>query len=62
MPLTESELELIQQGIQLAVAAVLAEVQAAGKANAPIDWASLRITDTPETALAKARERVTNGK
>lgn len=54
MALTEAELKLIEEGISLAVTAVLAAVQAAGN-KGPIDWNSVRITETPEMALAKAK-------
>ena len=55
MPLTQSELELIEQGLVLAVSAVLQAVRSSGH-QAPIDWSSIRITETPEMARAKARQ------
>ena len=54
MPLTNRQLELIEEGIRLAVAAVLAAVRAAGD-DGPLDWSALRITETPERALERAR-------
>jgi hypothetical protein len=54
MALTDAELKLIEEGIALAVPAVLAAVRAAGNTG-PIDWNSVRITETPEMALARAR-------
>lgn len=54
MALTDKQLRLIEEGIRLAVAAVLAAVQAAGE-DGEIDWDSLRITQTPEQALEQAR-------
>ena len=59
MALTERELQLIEEGIALAVAAVLAAVRKASEApDAPLDWSKLRITETPELALEKARKEV----
>ncbi len=57
MPLTQSELALIEEGITLAVSAILAAVRAADN-KGPIDWNSVRITQTPEAALAKAKSEV----
>ena len=54
MALSENQLRWIEEGIRLAVAAVLAAVRAAGE-DGPMDWSSLRITETPEAALEKAR-------
>ena len=56
MPLTNRQLELIEEGIRLAVAAVLAAVRAAGD-DGPLDWSSLRITETPEMALERAKSQ-----
>jgi hypothetical protein len=55
MSLTDRQLELIEEGIRLAVAAVLAAVRALAEAggNEPLDWSKLRITVTPEMALEK---------
>ena len=55
MALTENQLRLIEEGIRLAVAAVLAAVRAAGE-DGPLDWSALRITETPEMALERARK------
>ena len=55
MALTEAELKLIEEGVALAVSAVLAAVRASSS-QGPIDWSSLRITETPEMALAKAKK------
>ena len=59
MALSDRELRLIEEGIRLAVIAVLAAVRAAGEADhdAPLDWSKLRITETPEMALAKAKQQ-----
>ena len=57
MALSEKQLLLIEQGIRLAIAAVLAAVQAAGD-EGEIDWNSVRITETPEMALERARRRL----
>ena len=59
MSLTDKQLKLIEEGIRLAVAAVLAAVRAAGEAGSrePLDWSKLRITETPEMALEKARSQ-----
>ena len=59
MSLTDQQLKLIEEGIRLAVAAVLAAVRAVGDANQdePLDWSKLRITETPEMALEKARSK-----
>ncbi len=54
MALSEKQLQLIEEGIRLALAAVLAAVRAAGD-DREIDWNSVRITETPEMALARAR-------
>ena len=54
MALSESQMRLIEEGVRLALAAVLAAVQASGD-EGEIDWNSVRITETPEMALAKAR-------
>ena len=57
MALSERELQLIEEGIILAVAAVLAAVRTAGETpDAPLDWSKLRITETPEMALEKASQ------
>ena len=57
MALSERELQLIEQGIVLAVAAVLAAVRKASETpDAPLDWSKLRITETPEMALEKANQ------
>ncbi len=56
MALSDRQLRLIEEGIRLAVAAILAAVEAAGK-DGKIDWNSVRITETPEQALEKARRR-----
>ncbi|MGH2668076.1 MAG: hypothetical protein ACRDH5_02980, partial [bacterium] len=58
MSLTNQQLKLIEEGIRLAVAAVLAAVRALGEArsNEPLDWSKLRITETPAMALEKARK------
>lgn len=56
MALSERELRLIEEGIRLAAAAVLAAVQAT-KDDAPLDWSKLRITETPEMALEEAKQR-----
>ena len=62
MALSEKQLQLIDRGIRLAIAAVLAAVQAAAVLAAvqagdegEIDWDSVRITETPEMALERAR-------
>ena len=59
MPLTNRELELIEEGIRLAVAAVLAAVRKANETGdaGPLDWSKLRITVTPEMALEKAKSK-----
>ena len=59
MSLTEQQLRLIEEGIRLAVAAVLAAVRAAGAAgnDGPLDWNSLRIIETPEMALERAKNQ-----
>ena len=54
MALTDAEVQLIEEGISLAISAVLAAVRAAGN-KGPIDWNSVRIATTPEMALAKAK-------
>ena len=54
MALSEKQLRWIEEGIRLAVVAVLAAVRAS-KDNQEMDWSKLRITETPETALEKAR-------
>ena len=54
MALSENQLRWIEEGIQLAVAAVLAAVRAS-KGGEEMDWSKLRITETPEEALEKAR-------
>ncbi len=56
MALSERELRLIEEGIRLAVAAVLAAVQAT-EDDAPLDWSKLRITETPAMALEKAKQQ-----
>ena len=55
MALTEKQLRWIEEGIRLAVAAILAAVEASGDRD-EMDWSSLRITETPEMALEKARK------
>ena len=64
MSLTDKQLELIEEGIRLAVAAVLAAVRAVGDAgnDAPLDWTKLRITETPEMALEKAKHQVSGSR
>ena len=57
MALTAAEVQLIEEGISLAISAVLAAVRTAGT-QGPIDWTSVRITSTPETALAKAKAAI----
>ena len=59
MSLTDQQLQWIEEGLRLAVAAVLAAVRAAGDAgnNEPLDWSKLRITETPEMALEKAKSK-----
>jgi hypothetical protein len=61
MSLTDRQLKLIEEGIQLAVAAVLAAVRALGDtgSNEPLDWSKLRITETPEAAREKAEKQKT---
>ena len=61
MSLTNRQLRLIEEGIRLAVAAVLAAVRAAAEAgqDGPLDWSKLRITETPEMALEKAKRQET---
>lgn len=61
MALTERELQLIEEGLALAVAAVLAAVRKASETpdEAPLDWSKLRITETPEMALERARSKAT---
>ena len=54
--LTDLQLQRIEEGIRLAVAAVLAAVRAAGD-DGPLDWSKLRITETPEMALERARKK-----
>ena len=56
MALTEKQLRWIEEGIRLAVAAVLAAVQAAEDTD-EMDWSALRITKTPAMALEKARKK-----
>jgi hypothetical protein len=55
MALSEAEIKLIEEGISLAISAVLATVKAAHNKEA-IDWNSIRITETPETAFIKAQK------
>ena len=59
MSLTNQQLQMIEEGIRLAIAAVLAAVRAAAEAgkDEPLDWSKLRITETPEMALGKARSQ-----
>ena len=59
MSLSDKQLKWIEEGLRLAVAAVLAAVRAAGDAgnNEPLDWSKLRITETPEMALEKAKSK-----
>ena len=61
MALTEKELQLIEEGLLLAIAAVLAAVRKASETgdDAPLDWTKLRITETPEMALEKAKQQKT---
>ena len=61
MALTDQQLRLIEEGIALAVAAVLAAVRKASETpgDAPLDWSKLRITETPEMALEKAKKQKT---
>ena len=54
MALSEKQMLLIEEGIRLALVAVLAAVQASGD-EGEIDWNTVRIIETPEMALAKAR-------
>ena len=63
MALSDRELRLIEEGIRLAVIAVLAAVRAAGEADqdAPLDWSKLRITETPEMALERAKQQKEEG-
>ena len=56
MPLTDRQLGWIEEGIRLAVAAVLAAVRAAGD-DGPLDWSAVRLTETPEMALERARKQ-----
>ena len=59
MALTNAEIGLISQGIQLAVDAVLAAFnswQNSGS-NTPIDWSTVRIVTTPEQALDDAKAK-----
>lgn len=56
MALTDAEVQLIEEGITLAISAVLAAVRAAGN-KGPIDWNSVRIVTTPEMALAAAKNK-----
>ena len=56
MALTAAEVQLIEEGISLAISAVLAAVRASGSGG-PIDWSSLRISTTPEMALATAKDK-----
>ena len=57
MALSERELQLIEEGLLLAIAAVLAAVRRASETgdDAPLDWSKLRITETPEMALEKGK-------
>jgi len=59
MALSERELQLIEEGLLLAIAAVLAAVRKASETpgDAPLDWSKLRITETPEMALEKAKQQ-----
>ena len=59
MALSERELQLIEEGLLLAIAAVLAAVRRASETgdDAPLDWSKLRITETPEMALEKAEKQ-----
>ncbi|MBI4463395.1 MAG: hypothetical protein HY647_01715 [Acidobacteria bacterium] len=56
MALSEKQLRWIEEGIRLAVAAVIAAVRAS-KDQEAMDWSALRITETPEMALEKARKK-----
>jgi hypothetical protein len=59
MALSEKQLAWIEDGLRLAVAAVLAAVRAAAESgkDEPLDWSKLRITVTPEMALEEARNK-----
>ena len=54
--LTDLQLQRIEEGIRLAVAAVIAAVRAAGD-DSSLDWSKLRITETPAMALEQARKK-----
>ena len=56
MALSEKQLQWIEEGVRLAVAAVLAAVRAS-KDSDEMDWSALRITETPAMALEKARKK-----
>ncbi len=56
MALSDAEVQLIEEGISLAISAVLAAVRAASN-KGPIDWNAVRITETPEMALAAAKAK-----
>jgi len=56
MALSEKQLQWIEEGIRLAVVAVLAAVRAS-KDTDEMDWSALRITETPAMALEKARKK-----
>ncbi len=65
MSLSNRDIALIEEGLRLAIAAVMAAVQAhafTADPALPIDWAQVRITTTPEQALAKARGQVTGNR
>ena len=59
MALSDKQLKWIEEGLRLAVAAVLAAVRAVAEAgqDGPLDWSKLRITETPEMALEKAKSK-----
>ena len=54
--MTEAEINLLNEGIHLAINGAIAVFTAWHSAGAqgPIDWSSVRITKTPEQALADA--------
>ena len=56
MALSDRDMQLIEEGTKLATLAILAAVKAR-KDDGPIDWNAVRITMTPEQALAEAQER-----
>ena len=60
MALSEKQLRWIEEGLRLAVVAVLAAVRAT-RDGEEMDWSKLRITETPEAALEKARQAISEG-